>query len=123
MSRYRPEKIGQQIFKELTRLLNYQSKDPRLSTVTLTGVDVTRDIGLARVYFTVSDIDSERLDAERALKKAAPYLRRELGRAIQLRSLPELRFQYDDTLAYGQRIDHLLRQVQDDLGHGDEENH
>lgn len=123
MSRYRPEKIGQQIFRDLTRLLTFQSKDPRLTTVSVTGVEVTRDLGLARVFFTVSEDGGPRADAERALKKAAPYLRRELGRTIQVRSLPELRFEYDESLDQGRKIDRLLRQVQDDLGHGDNENH
>ena len=115
MSSYRPERIGEQIHKEITRLLMYSIKDPRVSTVTLTGVKVSRDLNNARVFFTVSDELLERKDAERGLKSAAPYIRRELGQVLQLRFMPEIRFQYDDSISYGQKIDSLLRQVQDDL--------
>ena len=93
----------------------YSIKDPRVSTVTLTGVKVSRDLNNARVFFTVSDELLERKDAERGLKSAAPYIRRELGQVLQLRFMPEIRFQYDDSISYGQKIDSLLRQVQDDL--------
>ena len=115
MSSYRPERIGEQIHKEITRLLIYSIKDPRVSTVTLTGVKVSRDLNNARIFFTVSDEVLERKEAERGLKSAAPYIRRELGQVLQLRFVPEIRFQYDESISYGQKIDSLLRQVQDDL--------
>ena len=115
MSSYRPERVGEQIHKEITRLLTQGIKDPRVSAVLITGVKVTRDLGLARVFFTVSDEATERKDAEHGLKSAAPYIRRQLGQVMRLRYVPELRFQYDSSIAYGQNIENLLRQVQDDL--------
>ncbi|MBE0582828.1 MAG: 30S ribosome-binding factor RbfA, partial [Desulfofustis sp.] len=83
--------------------------------VTLTGVKVSRDLSSARIYFTVSDENLDRKEAERGLKSAAPYIRRELGQIMQLRFIPEIRFQYDESIGYGQKIEALLRQVQDDL--------
>ena len=115
MSSYRPERIGEQIHKEVTRLLLYSLKDPRVASVTLTGVKVSRDLGSARIYFVVSDEEEQRKAAERGLKSASPFIRRELGQALQLRSIPAIRFQYDESLGYGQKIENLLRQVRDDL--------
>jgi len=115
VSRYRPERVGEQIFKEATRLLLYSIKDPRVASVTLTGVQMSRDIGSAQLFFTVTDKSSELKDAEKGLKSAAPFIRREIGKVMQLRSVPEIRFKYDDSINYGQKIDALLQTVQDDL--------
>jgi len=115
LSSYRPERVGEQIYKETVRLLMYSIKDPRVAPVTLTGVQMSRDIGSAKIYFTVSDEASERKDAEKGLKSAAPYIRRELGKLLELRFVPNLYFKYDASVAYGQKIDALLHQVQDDL--------
>ena len=118
MSSYRPERVGEQIFKEATRLLLYSIKDPRVASVTLTGVQMSRDIGSAQLFFTVTDESTERKNAEKGLKSAAPFIRREIGKAMQLRFVPEIRFKYDKSIVYGQKIDALLHQVKDDLsGH------
>ncbi len=115
MSSYRPERVGEQIFKEATRLLLYRIKDPRVASVTLTGVQMSRDISSAQLFFTVSDEASERRNAEKGLKSAAPFIRREIGKAMQLRFVPDIRFKYDKSVVYGQKIDALLHQVQEDL--------
>ncbi len=115
MSSYRPEKVGEQIHKEITRLLMSGIKDPRVASVTLTGVKVSRDLSSARIYFIVGNGSSEWKNAERGLKSAAPYIRRKLGQIMRLRFIPEIHFQYDESVGYGQKIDALLSQVQDDL--------
>lgn len=118
MSSYRPERVGEQIFKEATRLLLYSIKDPRVASVTLTGVQMSRDISSAQLFFTVSDEAAERQNAEKGLKSAAPFIRREIGKVMQLRFVPEIRFKYDKSIVYGQKIDALLHQVREDLnGH------
>lgn len=122
MSSYRPERVGEQIFKETTRLLMYSIKDPRVSPVTLTGVQMSRDISSARIYFTVSNESTERKDAEKGLKSAAPYIRRELGKIMQLRFVPNIYFKFDASIGYGQKIDALLHQVQDDLNDSSADN-
>ena len=115
MSSYRPERVGEQIYKETVGLLMYSIKDPRVAPVTLTGVQMSRDIGSARIYFTVTDEETERKDAEKGLKSAAPYIRRELGKLLELRFVPNIYFKFDASIGYGQKIDALLHQVQDDL--------
>lgn len=115
MSSYRPERVGEQIHKEITHLMMQGIKDPRVSPVVITGVKVSRDLSMARVYFTVSDEENERKEAERGLKSIAPYVRRQLGKIMRLRFIPEIRFEYDSSINYGQRIDGLLRQVKDNF--------
>ena len=115
MSSYRPERVAEQIHKEISRLLMAGIKDPRVVPVTVTEVQMTRDLRLARIYFTVSDEKLERRAAETGLKSAAAFIRRQIGEVIGLRFVPELRFEYDTSVAYGQRIEDLLRQVKDDL--------
>ncbi len=122
MSSYRPERVGEQIHKETTRLLMFNIKDPRVASVTLTGVQMSRDISSAKIYFTVSDKAVDRKDVERGLKSAAPYIRRELGKIMQLRFVPNLFFRYDESIDYGQKIDALLHQVQDDLNDSSADN-
>jgi ribosome-binding factor A len=115
LSSYRPERVGEQIHKEIAQLMMHGIKDPRVAPVTITGVKVSKDLSVAKVFFTVLDEGSERKDAERGLKSVAPYLRRQLGQIIRMRFIPELRFEYDKSISYGRKIDDLLRQVQDDL--------
>ncbi len=115
MSSYRPERVGEQIHKEVAQLMMHGIKDPRVAPVSITGVQVSRDLSIAKVFFTVLDEATERKDAERGLKSVAPYLRRQLGQVMRMRFIPELRFEYDKSISYGQKIDNLLRQVEDDL--------
>ncbi len=115
MSGYRPEKVAEQIHKEIAQLMMQGIKDPRVAPVTITGVQVSRDLSVAKVFFTVTDEASERKDAERGLKSVAPFVRRQLGQIMRMRFIPDIRFQFDSSIGYGQKIDNLLRQVQDDL--------
>mgnify|MGYP001300210508 CR=1 FL=1 len=115
MSGYRPERVGEQIHKEIAQMMMHGIKDPRVASVTITGVTVSRDLSVAKVYFTVLDEAAERSDAERGLKSVASYVRRQLGQIMRMRFIPEIRFEYDKSIGYGQKIDSLLRQVQADL--------
>ena len=111
MASRRPQRIGEQIQKEISALLNKGLKDPRVGFVTITGVEVTPDLHLAKVFFTVLGDENVRRNTERGLKNAVPYLRHELGRRIRLRYTPDLAFIFDSTLDYGERIETLLRQA------------
>ena len=89
-------------------------KDPRVSQVgmvSITRVDTTSDLRYARVYISVLDKDQEK-DVLKGLKSAGGFLRRELGRALQLRYTPELQFIADDSIQHGAHILEILRQVE-----------
>lgn len=115
MSKFRPERVAEQLHKEISQMLMHGVKDPRVALVTVTGVDVTRDLRLARVYFTVTGDAEDRKGAEEGLRSSSAFVRRQLGQIMRLRYIPEIRFEYDQAIVSGRRIDELLRQVKDDL--------
>jgi ribosome-binding factor A len=101
----------------LSNLLERKIKDPRLDMVTITDVVVTPDASRADVYFSALGGEEAQGNARKGLKSAAGYLRRELGRELRLRNIPELVFHYDRSVERGERISAIL----DELGLGDEE--
>jgi ribosome-binding factor A len=108
----RSHRVGDQIHKEISALLIKGLKDPRIGFVTITAVEVNPDMSLAKVYFSVMGSEAEVKDTEKGLKSSAPYLRRELAKRMRLRHVPELSFELDRSLAYGNHIETLLRQIQ-----------
>lgn len=94
--------------REIASTLLRSSKDPRVKLVTITGAQVSPDLKNARVYYTVLGDEDKREEVAQALDRAKGFLRRELGAHLELKSTPELRFIYDDTLDRGMRIENLL---------------
>ena len=115
MSSYRPEKVAEQMHKEIAQLMMHGIKDPRVASVVITGVEVSRDLSVAKVFFSVSDEEQERKEAERGLKSVAPFIRRQIGQVMRMRFIPDIRFVFDRSVSYGQKIENLLQQVKDDL--------
>lgn len=108
MASHRPESVGNQIREILSGLIQHRLKDPGLGFVTVTGVDMTRDLRTARAFVSVLGGDDDRDRSLEALKRAAPFLRRELGKVVRLRHIPELHFAYDVSLERGDRINKIL---------------
>jgi len=92
-------------------------KDPRVGFVTVTAVEVTPDLHLARVFFTVFGDDKQRKDSQQGLQSAVPFLRRELARRLRMRYMPDLLFQFDASLEYGNRIESLIRDIHESDSH------
>lgn len=110
----RNARIASQMQKELALIIQRGIKDPRLGFVTVNEVDVTKDLAVAKVYVTVLNADSAAIERNvKILNEAAPYLRREVGKRIRMRSVPELRFLYDETLDTGMRMDAILHELED----------
>ena len=87
-------------------------KDPRVTgLVTVTGVDVTRDLRHARVHVSILGTEAEKKETLEGLASVAGHLRARLGRTLRLRSTPELDFKYDASIAHAARIDSLLEQI------------
>jgi ribosome-binding factor A len=107
----RPERVADQIRGELALLIARELHDPGIGFVTLTRVQVTPDLQLARVFFTALGDDKTRGASARALDRAAPFLRRQLGSRLRLRRTPELRFVYDDAIAGQDRIEQILNDL------------
>ena len=92
----------------LSELLRFETKDPGLAEVSLTAVDLSRDLSVARVYFSMLKPDDDPQRALDGLKRAAGFLRSKLGRELMVRHVPELRFVHDDSIAHGAEISRLI---------------
>ena len=90
-------------------LLSGEIKDPRVALITLTEVSVTRDLSMARIFYTCLGDAQQRQEAAEGLAKVAPFVRRLLGKEMRRRNMPELRFEYDKSSDTGRRIEELLR--------------
>ena len=108
----RQRRVSELVRRELSLLLLHQVRDPRLSSVTITGVDVTQDLLLARIHFRTINAE-EMAEAQAGLEHASGYLRSQLAAKVQLRYVPELAFVPDRSAEYGQRIDALLDQLRE----------
>ena len=104
----RNQRLGNQVLRTLNELLRFETKDPRLEGVSLTAVDLSRDLSVARVYYSMLDPSAEAEPVQAGLEKAAGFLRGKLGQAIKVRHVPQLRFEHDDSAAEGQRISDLI---------------
>jgi ribosome-binding factor A len=107
----RQRRVAELIHRELSLLLMLDARDPRLANVTVTAVDITPDLLLARVYFTVLGDDQKVAEAQAGLERATGYLRTQLAARVQLRLVPHLTFALDKSAAYGRHIDELLSEI------------
>ena len=108
----RAQKLGDLMQRELSELLQRELRDPRVGMITLTGVDVSPDFSHAKVFFTLLDKDNLE-QAKDGLKRAAGFLRSQLAKRIKLYTMPELRFEYDESVERGDRISRLIASVKD----------
>ena len=104
----RHQRLGTQIMRTLSELLRFETKDPRLQDVSLTSVDLSRDLSVAKVYFSLLKPEDSPEAALEGLNKAAGFLRGRLGSEIKVRHVPELRFIHDDSVEHGMKISELI---------------
>lgn len=122
MPSFRNDRIQEEIKREVDRVIRDELSDPRLKqgTYSITHVDVTRDLSYAKVYVSVLEDDLKK-DVLKAMKSAAGFIRRELMRGMNLRYTPALQFIEDNNIAYGVRINELLKKVSTEEGKGHEQ--
>jgi ribosome-binding factor A len=111
MSNSRPTRVGDQIRVEISDLLAREVQDPGIGFLTVTHVKVTPDLQQARVYYTTMADERGRRESQRALERATPFLRRQLGRRLRLRRVPELQFFFDDSVERQDRIERILQEI------------
>ena len=112
---HRPDRVGDQIRQELSELLSRgQVHDPGIGFITLTRVQVTPDLQLARVYYTTMGDEKGRKDTAKALQRATPFFRRQVGARLQLRRVPELEFRFDESVAHQDRIEQIIRDLHEE---------
>jgi len=110
MNSVKLERLNSQISKEIARTLEYDTKNKILKTITITGVNVSPDLGSAKVYYTFFG-DYEREIIETELKKSSGFLRTELANKLAIRHTPELRFYFDESVEKGTNIERILNEI------------
>lgn len=120
MSR-RIERLNEQIKREISDILRFEVKDPRVGVLTVTEARVAPDLSIARIYVQSTGDPKDQEDSFEGLRAAAPYVRRELSKRLKIRQVPELRFEADRALEYGMHIEGLLRKVHEQEGSEEEE--
>ncbi|MEA2108990.1 MAG: 30S ribosome-binding factor RbfA [Pseudomonadota bacterium] len=110
----RCRRVADSLRKEISSMLSLQEvKDPRISFVTIIDVAVSPDLHMAEVYYTVHGSGDEKEETLRGLQSSAGFIRRELGKRLHLKRIPELNFRYDETIDHGFHIDKLLADLDD----------
>jgi len=113
---YRPDRVGDQIRQELSDILSRgEVHDPGIGFITLTRVQVTGDLQLARVFYTTLGDEKARKDTAQALQRATGFFRRQIGARIRhLRRVPELEFRFDESIENQDRIERILRDIHEE---------
>src|SRR6185436_1316403 len=107
----RPSRVGDQLRAEISDLLAREVHDPGIGFLTITQVTVTPDLQVARVYYTTLGDERARRDTARALGRATPFLRRQLGSRLRLKRVPLLEFFFDESIERGDRIERILNDI------------
>jgi ribosome-binding factor A len=127
---YRPDRVADQIRAEISVMLAREVHDPGIGFMTITRVQVSPDLQLARVYYTTMGSESQRTATAKALHRAAPFLRHQIGQRLRLRRVPVLEFFFDKSIENQERVERLLHEiheadaaaVHDDSNHDPERN-
>ncbi len=108
---HRPDRVAEEVRQELGTLLQRQVHDPAIGFITITRVTMTADLQLARVFYTMLGDANARKDTARGLRRATPFLRREVGQRLRLRRVPEIEFRYDEGVESQQRVEQILQEL------------
>ncbi len=114
LTMHRTERVADVLREEIAQIVGYELEDPRLTMVTVTEVRLFDNMRTARVYVMVAGNEEEHKSALLALRRAAPYVRKQLGLSLNLPRTPELHFVRDKVEEEGERVDQLLEQIEND---------
>ncbi|WP_156019063.1 30S ribosome-binding factor RbfA [Streptococcus ruminantium] len=110
---FRIDRVGMEIKREVNEILQKKVRDPRVQGVTITDVQMVGDLSMAKVYYTImSSLASDNQKAQTGLEKATGTIKRELGRQLTLYKIPDLVFEKDQSIEYGNKIDQMLRALE-----------
>ena len=108
----RSDRVAHSIEKEVSQMIvKGEIKDPRLSSVFITGIKITDNLSLAEIFFTVIEGVGDREEALKGLQSAKGFLKGKLAKNLKMRRIPELRFSYDSALEKGYKVDDILREI------------
>ena len=107
------ERLNSIFVKEISYILQNEVKDPIIKFVTVTGCEITNDLSFAKVYVTVLDNEKKK-DIMKALDGAKSFIRGEISKRVEIRHTPELRFIFDDSIEYGNKIEKIIKELHEE---------
>lgn len=109
----RTQRVADYLQRELAALIQHEVRDPRVGMVSITGVDVSRDLGHAKIYCTEmgSNSSEDARESLEVLNKAAGFLRSQLSRDSNMRTVPQLRFYFDASIGRGRELEDLIKRA------------
>lgn len=110
MANVKIERLNHAMQEEISKILMTEVKDENIKFVTITGCDISSDLSYCKVYFTTLD-EAKKDETLTTLNKAASFIRGEVSQRIEMRHTPELKFLYDDSIAYGQHMEQVINQI------------
>lgn len=112
MSYQRINRVTEEIRREISNIVLYELKDPRISEMaSIVRADVTRDLSYAKIYVSVLGTDEEKQETIKALQGAAGFIRKELGRRLKIRYIPEIQFVLETSIEYSIEINKKLKEI------------
>lgn len=111
MSMSRIERIEEELRQQISLIVQQELRDPRIGFVTITSVEITRDLRDAKIYFTVMEAEKSLDYTRKGLDKAAGYVRKLIGQRMRIKFTPRISFVYDDSLARRGRIDDIIDRI------------
>ena len=107
----RPERVADQVRAEVSTMIARDLRDPGIGFITITRVQVSPDLQHARVYYTTLGDPAARKNTAKALERASPFMRRQIGQRLRLRRAPELEFRFDASIEHQDRVERLLQEL------------
>lgn len=118
MANYRSGRINEEMKKEVSNIIQNKIKDPRLSAmVSVTGVDVTKDLSYAKVYVSIFGSETSKEQSLEALKSSVGFIRKEVGKKVKLRCTPKIIIELDESIEKGMHIDKILDEIKENKRH------
>ena len=107
------DRLNTIFLREISKILQQEIKDPNIRFVTVTGVEITNDLSFAKVYVTVFD-EKNKKEIMKSLEKAKSFIRGQLSQRVDIRHTPELRFIFDDSIEYGNKIERIIKDLHEE---------
>ena len=104
----RATRVADLLKEEISQMLCKEVQDPHIGFITITDVEVSRDLKHAQIFYTILGDEQQAEESADALSRVSSFIKKQLGRRLRLRYIPEISFRYDHSLAYGEKIDHIL---------------
>ena len=109
----RADRVSDLLKEEISQMLLKEVKDPHIGFITITGVEVSRDLHVAKVFYTIFGDEKQISESAQALDRVSHFIKRQLGKRLRMRYIPDIIFRYDHSLEYGAKIDNILDHLKD----------